>query len=92
MTGTASAAAGGVTTVGNMTFPRGNETLREAMQREAEEADRDALVDVFLHPVYTNPATQPLEEIATLAAEGHTSLKFFMSFGGFTCGWPARPA
>ena len=82
--GTRAAAAGGITTVGNMTFPRGSETLSEAIAREAAEAARDAIVDVLLHPVLTDPATQPLTDIPVLAAEGHTSLKFFMSFGGFT--------
>lgn len=82
--GTRAAAAGGVTTVGNMTFPQPGESLRAAIAREAAEAERDAVVDVLLHPVLTDPATQPLTDIAPLAEEGHTSLKFFMSFGGFT--------
>jgi dihydropyrimidinase len=82
--GTRAAAAGGITTVGNMTFPRGAETLAQAIDREAAEAARDAIVDVMLHPVLTDPATQPLSDIPELGARGHTSLKYFMSFGGFT--------
>jgi dihydropyrimidinase len=82
--GTRAAAAGGITAVGNMTFPRGRETLLHAIEREAAEAARDAVIDVFLHPVLTDPATQPLADIPALAVQGHTSLKFFMSFGGFT--------
>jgi len=81
--GTRAAAAGGITTVGNMTFPRGAETLREAIAREDADAERDAIVDVFCHPVLTDPTTQPLTDIAALAADGHMTLKFFMSFGGF---------
>ena len=53
--GTKAAAAGGITVVGNMTFPRGKETLVEAMDREAAEAKRDAIVDVILHPVLPIP-------------------------------------
>ncbi len=82
--GTRAAAAGGITTVGNMTFPRAGETLRQAIAREAAEAREQAIIDVFLHPVLTDPATQPLADIPAVAAEGHTSLKYFMSFGGFT--------
>ncbi|MGI8475088.1 MAG: dihydropyrimidinase [Thermomicrobiales bacterium] len=82
--GTRAAAAGGVTTVGNMTFPWTGETLRQAVARDSSDAERLALVDVFLHPVLTDPESQPLDEISALAADGHTSLKFFMSFGGFT--------
>lgn len=81
--GTRAAAAGGITSIGNMVFPRGRETLVEAIAREAAEAEANSIVDVFFHPVLTNPATQPLSDITALAAEGHTSLKYFMSFGGF---------
>lgn len=82
--GTAAAAAGGITAVGNMTFPRTGETLAVAIAREAADAESKAIVDVFLHPVLTDPTTQPLDDIEALAASGVTSLKFFMSFGGFT--------
>jgi dihydropyrimidinase len=87
--GTRAAAAGGITTVGNMTFPWGEQTLAEAMARDETEARRDAVVDVAFHPVLTDPDTQPLTDIPALADMGHTSLKFFMSFGGFTT-MPAR--
>jgi dihydropyrimidinase len=82
--GTRAAAAGGITAVGNMTFPRTGETLRQAISREATEAREQAVIDVFLHPVLTDPSTQPLTDIPALASEGHTSLKLFMSFAGFT--------
>jgi dihydropyrimidinase len=81
--GTRAAAAGGITTVGNMTFPWPGQTLREAIERDAAAARRDAIVDVVLHPVLTDPATQPLADIPALAEAGHTTLKFFTSFGGF---------
>jgi dihydropyrimidinase len=83
VSGTKAAAAGGITVVGNMTFPRGKETLVEAMDREAAEARRDAIVDVILHPVLTDPTTQPIADVTTLGEAGHNSLKYFMSFGGF---------
>ena len=81
--GTRAAAGGGITTVGNMTFPHPGQTLRAAIERDAAEAERDAVVDVMLHPVLTDPATQPLGDIPALAAEGHSTLNYFMSFGGF---------
>jgi dihydropyrimidinase len=83
VSGSRAAAAGGITSIGNMVFPRGDETLVQAMEREAAEAEAKSIVDVFLHPVLTNPAMQPISDVTALAAEGHTSLKFFMSFGGF---------
>jgi dihydropyrimidinase len=82
--GTRAAAAGGITTVGNMTFPWPGQTLLQAVERDVAAARRDAVIDVAFHPVLTDPQTQPLAEIPLLAELGHTSLKFFMSFGGFT--------
>jgi dihydropyrimidinase len=82
--GTRAAAAGGITTVGNMTFPHSGETLMMAIERDTAEIERDAVVDVFLHPVLTDPTTQPISELPHLASEGHTSLKYFTSFAGFT--------
>ena len=81
--GTAAAAAGGITAVGNMTFPRTGETMWDAIQRESADANAQGIVDIFLHPVYTDPDTQPLDDIERLAAEGVTTFKFFTSFGGF---------
>jgi dihydropyrimidinase len=82
--GTRAAAAGGITTVGNMTFPYAGESLRAAIERDSLAAERDAVIDVFLHPVLTDPDAQPLTDLPGLARDGHTSLKYFMSFGGFT--------
>jgi dihydropyrimidinase len=81
--GTRAAAAGGITTIGNMTFPWPGQTLLQAVERDSAAAKRDAIIDVALHPVLTDPRTQPLTDIPALADRGHTSLKFFMSFGGF---------
>lgn len=82
-TGTKSAAAGGITSIGNMVFPHPGETMLQAIERETAMVERMAVIDVFLHPVLTDPATQPLSEIPVLAEMGHRTLKYFMSFAGF---------
>ncbi len=82
-TGTKSAAAGGITAIGNMVFPHPGETMLQAIQRETGMAERMAVIDVFLHPVLTDPPTQPLSDIPVLAEMGHRTLKYFMSFAGF---------
>ena len=52
-TGSRAAIAGGITTVGNMTFALPGETMTEAIAREMAGASPEAAVDWFLHPVLT---------------------------------------
>jgi len=81
--GTRAAAAGGITTVGNMTFPWPGQSLRQALDRDAAAVRQEAIVDVLLHPVLTDPTEQHPTELADLAAAGQPTWKFFTSFGGF---------
>jgi dihydropyrimidinase len=81
--GSRAAAAGGVTTVGHMTYPWPGQTLIQAIERDKEAALRDGVIDFAFHPVLTDPDTQPIEDLLVLAEQGHTTLKFFLSFGGF---------
>jgi dihydropyrimidinase len=78
-TGSLAAIAGGVTTVGNMTFALPGESMTAAIARDMAGAAAEAAVDWFLHPVLTSLADHPVAEIAGLAAAGHTSLKVFLS-------------
>jgi dihydropyrimidinase len=76
--GSRAAIAGGVTTVGNMTFPWGGQSLRQALDRDLAAAAGTAAVDYVLHPVLTRPSPAAIAELPGLAADGHTSLKVFM--------------
>ena len=78
-TGSLAAIGGGITTIGNMTFPLPGETPREAVAREMAGAAPEAAVDWFLHPVLTDLAAAADAEIAALAADGHTSVKIFLT-------------
>jgi dihydropyrimidinase len=80
--GTRAAAAGGVTTVGNMSFPRPGEGLLDVVRRDAAEASALSLVDFVIHPVVLDPG-RALAELPDLAAAGHTSIKIFMILGDF---------
>jgi dihydropyrimidinase len=82
-TGSEAAIAGGITTIGNMTFQREGETLHDALARELAVAERDAAVDYILHPVVMNPSEQTVAEIPILASKGHTSIKIFLLFEHF---------
>jgi len=81
--GTRAALAGGITTVGNMSFPERDETMANAIARDDAEAERLALTDYFFHPVLMYPSKDNLAAIAPLHVEGHTSIKFFLSFRSF---------
>jgi dihydropyrimidinase len=83
--GTAAAAAGGVTSLVNFawqgwqpeteTFEPGG-TLREAVQRHRDNAS-EALIDVSFHPVVTREDPSVFEELPALVEEGVTSFKIF---------------
>ena len=82
--GSNAALAGGITTVGNMSFPPANETPLETMKFDKELVKEQAIADVILHPVLLNPPTEAdISEISKLAAEGHSTIKIFMSMESF---------
>lgn len=81
--GSAAAIAGGVTTIGNMTFPGPGQSLRQALDRDLNAARGTAAVDYVLHAVMSSPSPEALAELPQLASDGHTSLKLFMSSGAF---------
>jgi dihydropyrimidinase len=87
-TGSLAAIAGGITTVGNMTFALPGETMTEAIAREMAGASAEAAVDWFLHPVLTGLGDGTPAEIAGLAADGHTSVKVFLSDPDYAAGTP----
>jgi dihydropyrimidinase len=75
--GSQAAIAGGITTIGNMTFQWSRQTLREAVNRDLVDAKTNAGVDFFLHPVLTDPTADDLLTIQELANEGFSSIKIF---------------
>ena len=81
--GSAAALAGGVTTLGNMTFLGEGESPLDGLEREAAVAAKETIADVFLHPVLfdTSPAT--LAQIPQLLERGCNTIKYFMVFPGF---------
>ncbi|HEV7663320.1 MAG TPA: amidohydrolase family protein, partial [Chloroflexota bacterium] len=77
--GSAAALAGGITTVGNMTFGSPDETPLAAFRRESEVVQREAIADVFLHPVLGVPDERVLADIPKLLENGCSSIKIFLS-------------
>jgi dihydropyrimidinase len=81
--GSAAALAGGITTIGNMTFLQPGEAPLAALDREAELADQQAIADVLLHPVFNDTGEAALADVLRLLENGHNSVKFFMSMPEF---------
>lgn len=76
--GSAAALAGGITTLGNITFPLPGETPLGGLEREAAVARDQTIVDLFLHPVLAEATPQVLDEIPRLLDSGCNSIKLFM--------------
>ena len=87
-TGSLAAIGGGITTVGNMTFAMPGESMTAAVARDMAGAQAEAAVDWFLHPVLTGVGDAERAEVAALAADGHTSVKVFLSNPDFAAGTP----
>jgi dihydropyrimidinase len=81
--GSRAAIAGGITTVGNMTFPWDGQSLSEAIARDLAAAEEDAAVDYVVHPVMLSPSAESVAELPALAAAGHLSVKLFMMTAEF---------
>ena len=79
--GSRAALAGGVTTLGNMTFCRPGEGPLAALAREALTVGEQAIADVFCHPVIGDVSPAVREEIPSLLDAGCNTIKCFMSFG-----------
>jgi dihydropyrimidinase len=91
-TGSLAAFAGGITTVGNMTFAMSDDSMTAAVAREMAGASAEAAVDWFLHPVLKGLGDEAAAEIAGLAEDGHPSLKVFLSVPEYAAAMPGLTA
>jgi len=81
--GSEAALAGGITTIGNMTYPGQGVTIQEGIARDEEFVRRDAIADIMLHPVLIDPSELDEARIRELVEAGHTSIKIFMVISSF---------
>ncbi|HEY3733780.1 MAG TPA: amidohydrolase family protein [Streptosporangiaceae bacterium] len=87
--GSRAALAGGITTVGNMTFALPGESMAAAIARDMAGASAEAAADWFLHPVLTGlGAGAAAAEAASLVRDGHASIKVFLSDPEHAAGTP----
>lgn len=81
--GSQAALAGGVTTIGNISFPEPGETPLATLKRETKLVQQQAIADVILHPVLLPPIEAAVRELPQMVAAGHTTIKVFMSMEEF---------
>ncbi len=82
-TGSEAALAGGVTTVGNMSYVLPWDTVAERVRRDSAVVAEMAIADVFFHPVILTPTPEILAEVPAAMAAGQSSLKIFMCLPTF---------
>jgi len=81
--GSAAALAGGITTLGNMTFLEPGETPLAGLEREAAMAREQTIADLFLHPVLMEVTPEVLAEVPKLLDAGCNTIKLFTTFAWF---------
>jgi dihydropyrimidinase len=81
--GSRAAAAGGVTTIGNITFPVRDEPVLDALARTTAEAEAESLADFVLHPVIAAAPDDPEALAGVLSGDGCVSVKVFTHMAGF---------
>jgi dihydropyrimidinase len=81
--GSEAALAGGVTTVGNMSYVLPWESIADRVRAETVAVAREAIADVFFHTVVLTPGRELVAEVGPAVAGGQTSMKIFMCLPSF---------
>jgi dihydropyrimidinase len=81
--GSEAALAGGVTTLGNMSWVLPWETIADRVRLETAEVARRAIADMFFHTIIPSPSRAVLAEAGGAVAGGQSSMKIFMSMPTF---------
>jgi dihydropyrimidinase len=81
--GSAAALAGGVTTLGNMSWVMPWETIADRVRIEAAEIERRAIAEIFIHTIVATPTPSIVAEAPGAVAGGQSSMKLFMSLPSF---------
>lgn len=82
LTGTRSAAAGGVTCIIDFALQSKGGSLKQALETWKGMAEGNAIVDYAFHMAITDCTPSILDEIREMVRQGVTSFKFFMAYKG----------
>jgi dihydropyrimidinase len=86
--GSEAALAGGVTTVGNMSYVLPWETIADRVRAETALVAKQAIADVFFHAVVLTPSAEIVAEVGPAVEAGQSSMKFFMCLPSFDASAP----
>src|SRR6185503_16027112 len=81
--GSRAALAGGVTTLGAMSFVLPWETIGDRVRAETKAAAGKAIADLFFHTAVVTPTRETADDAARMVAAGQSSMKIFMSMPTF---------
>ena len=81
--GSQAALAGGVTTVGNMSYVLPWETIADRVRAESALVEQQAIADVFFHAVVLTPTPEIVAEVTPAVTAGQSSMKIFMCLPSF---------
>ncbi len=79
--GTAAAAAGGVTTIVDYAFQAQGGSLADAIEKWHAKARQRAIIDYSFHVALLDPSLEAIAEIPRVVDRGVTSIKIFMMQG-----------
>ncbi len=77
------ALTGGITTLGETTFPKQGQHIEDRLKEVAIEIDSTSILDVIVTPTFPNASSDDQEVVQKIPAEGFTSLKIFTIFESF---------
>jgi dihydropyrimidinase len=86
--GSQAALAGGITSVGNMSYVLPWESIADRVRAEQAVVARQAIADVFFHTVIVSPTPAIVDEVAGAVRGGQPSMKIFMCMPTFEANVP----
>jgi len=86
--GSQAALAGGITSVGNMSYVLPWETIADRVRAEEILVARQAIADVFFHTVIVVPHPAIVDEVGPAVRAGQSSMKIFMCVPTFDANVP----
>src|SRR5215471_6940379 len=81
--GSQAALAGGITTLGNMSYVLPWESIGDRLLAEAALVATQGIADAFFHAAIISPTPETVAEVGSIVEAGQTSMKIFMCLPSF---------